>query len=180
MKKQLLFIILLIGLISPSLAQNGTNQFNVGFDAGGVLNEYYKTQFPAGFGISLKGLIAMPLDAQLTFSGSYLYFPLNSNYILPDGENISLHQIPVFIGYRVYRQSFFFEPQLGGALLINNNKNITGTQSTKNTQFAFAAEIGYVYNQLEFSLRYQQAGGSPYQIAFLGARVAYAIVGDKH
>ncbi|EPR66998.1 hypothetical protein ADICYQ_3868 [Cyclobacterium qasimii M12-11B] len=162
------------------MAQIRTNQLNIGFDAGGVINEYYKTQFPAGFGLSLKGVIGMPMDAQLSLSGSYLYFPLNSNYILPDGENISLHQIPVFLGYRVYRQSFFFEPQLGGALLINNNKNITGTQSTKNLQFAFAAEIGYVFNQLELSLRYQQSGGSPYQMAFLGARVAYIIGGDNY
>lgn len=122
----------------------------------------------------------MPMDAQLTFSGSYLYFPLNSNYILPDGENLSLHLIPVFVGYRVYRQSFFFEPHLGGSLLINNDRNIAGTNSAKNIQFAFAAEIGYVFNQLELSLRYQQSGASPYQMAFLGARVTYVIGGNNY
>jgi hypothetical protein len=180
MIKRVLFVILFSGLFAPTFAQNTNNQFKGGFDAVAVLNEYYKTQFPAGFGFSFKGLMAMPNEAQFTFSGNYLYFPLNSNYIIPKGENISLHQIPVFIGYRVYRQSFFFEPQIGASFLINRNKNIVGTNSSKNIQFGFSAEIGYVFNQLELSLRYQQSGAAPYQMAILGARVAYTIVGASY
>ncbi len=175
MKKLVTIVILWTGISLTLLAQKGENQINVGFDAGGVLNEYYQTQFPAGFGVSIKGLIGMPMQSQFSLSGNYLYFPLNSNYIFPSDENLSLHQIPVIIGYRVYRESFFFEPQVGGALLINSSKNQLGKTSSKNLQFAFAAEIGYVFNNLELSLKYQQSGGSPYQLALLGARVAYVI-----
>lgn len=177
MKKLVVTIILLTGINLASMAQIGANQINIGFDAGGVLNEYYQSQFPAGFGPSVKGLLGMSMNAQFSVSGHYLYFPLNSNYILPKGESISLHQIPVFIGYRVYRESFFFEPQIGAALLINSSKNQLGKTSSKDLEFAFSAEIGYVFNQLELSLRYQQSGGSPFQLAFLGARVAYVLGG---
>jgi hypothetical protein len=177
MKKQVLFIVLLVGLIAPSLAQTGENQINIGFDAGGVLNEYYAVQFPAGFGVSVKGLIGMPMNAQFSLSGNYLYFPIDSDYILPNGRSISLHQIPVFAGYRVYRQSFFFEPQLGAVLLINIDNNVVNNFTEKKIQFAFAAEIGYVFNRLEFSLRYQHSGASPFHMAFFGARAAYTIPG---
>ena len=177
MKKLLVTIILLTGINLSSFAQKGTNQINIGFDAGGVLNEYYQSQFPAGFGASVKGLLGLDINSQFSVSGHYLYFPLNSNYTLPKGESISLHQIPVFIGYRVYRDSFFFEPQIGTALLLNSSKNQLGKTSSNDFEFAFSAEIGYVFNQLEFSLRYQQSGGSPFQLAFLGARVAYVLGG---
>ena len=177
MKKQVLFIVLLASLMAPSFAQTAQNQINIGFDAGGVLNEYYAVQFPAGFGASVKGLIGMPMNAQITFSGNYLYFPIDSDYILPNGRSISLHQIPLYAGYRVYRQSFFFEPQIGSVLLINNDNNVANNYTEKKLQFAFAAEIGYVISRLEFSLRYQHSGASPFHMAFLGARAAYAISG---
>jgi len=72
---------------------------------------------------------------------------------------------------------------IGLVLLIpypNIDKNIVGTYSAKDIQFAFAAEIGYVFNRLELSLRYLQSGASPYQMAFLGARVTYVIRGNNY
>jgi hypothetical protein len=119
----------------------------------------------------------MPMNAQVSLSGSYLYFPVDSDYILPNGRNINLQQIPVFAGYRVYRQSFFFEPQIGAALLINNDHNMVNNFTEKKIQFVFAAEIGYVFSRLEFSLSYQHSGASPFHMAFLGARAAYTIPG---
>jgi hypothetical protein len=177
MKQPVLFFILLVGLMAPSMAQTSDNQINIGFDAGGVLNEYYAVQFPAGIGFSVKGLIGMPMNAWLSLSGNYLYFPIDSDYILPNGRSISLHQIPLFAGYRVLRQQFFFEPQIGTLLMINNDNNVANNYTEKKIQFAFAAEIGYIFNRMEFSLRYQHSGASPFHMAFLGARAVYSIRG---
>ncbi|WP_218588562.1 porin family protein [Cyclobacterium lianum] len=158
-----------------SVAQEGVHQINFGFDAGITLNEYYQTQFPAGFGASVKGLYGVGYNAQLALTASYLYFPLDPAFILPTGENLSLHLLPVLAGYRLNFKPFFFEPQLGATLFINQYKNQPNTYSESNMEFTFAAELGYLLNSVELSLRYQHAGPSPFQLGLLGLRAAYIL-----
>ncbi|MFO7825536.1 MAG: outer membrane beta-barrel protein [Cyclobacterium sp.] len=175
MIKQTFIAVLFMLLSWKSMAQEGVNQINLGFDAGITLNEYYQTQFPAGFGASIKGLYGLGLNGQVSLTGNYLYFPLDPAYILPTGENLSLHLIPVLAGYRLNFEPFFFEPQVGGTLFINHYKNEPNSYSESNIEFSFAAELGYMLNNVELSLRYQHAGPSPFQMAFLGIRAAYII-----
>lgn len=165
----------LIFLSWQSLAQQGDVQVNLGFDAGITLNDYYQNQFPASFGGSIKGLVRASTSGQLSLTGNYLYFPIDA--ALPTGENLSLHLIPVLAGYRLNFQPFFLEPQLGGALFINRFKNAPTTYSESQLEFAFAAELGYVMESLELSLRYQHAGPSPFHLGLLGIRAAYILTG---
>lgn len=175
MTKPFVIAVLLLLLSWKGMAQEGVNQINIGFDAGITLNEYYQTQFPAGFGASLKGLYGLGLNGQVSLTGNYLYFPLDPAYILPAGENLSLHLIPVLAGYRLNFEPFFFEPQLGGTLFINRYKNEPNTYSESNLEFTFAAEFGYILNNVELGLRYQHAGPAPFQLAILGIRAAYIL-----
>lgn len=177
MNKTTFFGLIFILLSWQSLAQQGSFQLNLGFDAGITLNDYYRSQFPAGFGASLKGLLETSGTGELSLTGNYLYFPLDSSIPLPTGENLSLHLIPVLAGYRLNFQPFFLEPQLGGALLINRFKNAPVTYSDSQVEFAFAMELGYVLRSMELSLRYQHAGPSPFHLGLLGIRAAYILRG---
>ncbi|WP_154857279.1 outer membrane beta-barrel protein [Cyclobacterium xiamenense] len=175
MIKSLFFCFLFFLLGWQSLAQAQQSQVNLGFDAGISLNEFYQQQFPAGFGASIKGLLAAGPTGQWSITGNYLYFPIDSSIPLANGENLSLHVVPVLAGYRLNFKPFFLEPQLGGALFVNRFKNSPDTYSERQVEFAFAVEMGYRLQQVEFSLRYQHAGPSPFHLGLLGIRAAYVL-----
>lgn len=175
MKRFILVVFLAISFYVPSQAQVGENYLNIGVDAGITMNEYLVTQFPAGFGGSIKGLLGVGLNGQITLSGTLLYFPLNSNFILPAGDNISFQAIPAFLGYRFNFDQVFFEPQLGAALHITRNRFGQTSDHLTSTELGFAAEAGYVFNLIEVGLRYQHTGQTPFHLGMLVFRAAYRI-----
>lgn len=175
MKRFILVGFLAISFYFPSQAQVGENYLNIGLDAGITMNDYLVNQFPAGFGGSVKGLLGVGLNGQVTLSGTFLYFPLNSNFILPAGDNISFQAIPAFLGYRFNFDQIFFEPQLGAALHITRNRFSQTSDNLTSTEFGFAAEAGYVFNLIEVGLRYQHTGQSPFHLGMIAFRAAYRI-----
>lgn len=175
MKRFILFVLLAIHFYMPSQAQVGENYLNVGLDAGITMNEYLVNQFPAGFGGSVKGLLGVGLSGQITLSGTFLYFPLNSNYLLPAGDNISFQAIPAFLGYRFNFDQVFFEPQVGAALHVTRNRFGQTSDNLTSTELGFAAEAGYIFNLIEIGLRYQHTGESPFHLGLLAFRAAYRI-----
>jgi hypothetical protein len=175
MKRFILVILLAIAFYFPSQAQVGENYLNIGLDAGITMNDYLVNQFPAGFGGSVKGLLGVGLSGQITLSGTFLYFPLNSTFILPAGDNISFQAIPVFLGYRFNFDQFFFEPKLGGAIHVTQNRFGQTSDNLTSTELGFAAEAGYVFNLIEVGLRYQHTGPSPFHLGMLVFRAAYRI-----
>jgi hypothetical protein len=174
MKKCLVIVFFLI-ISFRSYGQYGEDYLNIGVDAGLTLNEFYQVQFPAGFGASIKGLYGVGLNGQVSLTVNYMYFPLDQSFALPQGENLTLHVIPVFLGYRLNFDKFFLEPQVGGAMLVNRFKNEPDVYHESTTEFAFAAEAGYVFDLVEVSFRYQHAGPSPNHLGLLGIRAAYKI-----
>jgi hypothetical protein len=175
MIKHIFFGLFFLLLTWPSFAQVPQSQVNIGFDAGITLNEFYQAQFPAGFGASIKGLVAAGPRGQWSLTGNYLYFPIDSSIPLANGENLSLHLAPLLAGYRLNFMPFFFEPQIGGALVANRFKNSPNTYTERQIELAFALEMGYRWEQVEFSLRYQHAGPSPFHLGLLGIRAAYVL-----
>ena len=175
MKRFILSVLLAIYFFIPSQAQVGENYLNVGLDAGITMNEYLVNQFPAGFGGSVKGLLGVGLNGQITLSGTFLYFPLNSNYLLPAGDNISFQAIPAFLGYRFNFDQVFFEPQVGAALHVTRNRFGQTSDNLTSTELGFAAEAGYIFNLIEIGLRYQHTGESPFHLGLLAFRAAYRI-----
>ncbi|MEX2567827.1 MAG: hypothetical protein WD431_17905 [Cyclobacteriaceae bacterium] len=174
MKKCLVILFFLI-ISLRGYGQDGEDYLNIGVDAGLTLNEFYQVQFPAGFGASIKGLYGVGLNGQVSLTGNYMYFPIDQSFVLPTGENLTFHVIPVFLGYRLNFDEFFLEPQIGGAMLVNRFKNEPDVFNESTSVFAFAAEAGYVFDTVEVSFRYQHAGASPNHLGLLGIRAAYKI-----
>lgn len=176
MMHKLTIALLLFLIISfSSYGQYGEDYINIGFDAGITLNEFYQTQFPAGFGASIKGLYGVGLDGQVSLTANYLYFPLDRSLVLPAGENLVFHHVPILVGYRFNFDRFFLEPQLGGALFATRYRFDQDRYTETATAFAFAAEAGYVFDMVEVSFRYQHSGSSPHHLGLLGIRAAYRI-----
>ena len=173
--KKCLVILFFLMVSFRGYAQYGEDYLNIGVDAGITLNEFYQVQFPAGFGASIKGLYGVGLKGQVSLTGHYMYFPLEQSFALPQGENLTLHVIPVFLGYRVNFDKFFLEPQVGGAMLINRFKNEPDVFHESTRKFSFATEAGYVFNLVEVSFRYQHAGTAPNHLGLLVIRAAYKI-----
>lgn len=175
MKRFILVALLAISFFLPSQAQVGENYLSIGLDAGITMNDYLVNQFPAGFGGSVKGLLGVGLNGQVTLSGSFLYFPLSTNFILPAGDNISFQAIPAFLGYRFNFDQVFFEPQLGAALHVTRNRVSQASDNITSTELGFGAEAGYIFNTIEIGLRYQHTGQSPFHLGLLAFRAAYRI-----
>jgi len=175
MKRFILIVILATFLYLPTQAQVGENYLNIGLDAGITMNDYLVNEFPAGFGGSVKGLLGVGLSGQITLSGTFLYFPLSSNFILPAGDNISFQAIPAFLGYRFNFEHIFFEPQLGAALHVTRNRFSQTSDNLTSTELGFAVEAGYVFNMIEVGLRYQHTGQAPFHLGMVAFRAAYRI-----
>lgn len=175
MKRYILTFLLGLFFYQHTFSQVGENYLNLGLDARITINDYYVTQFPAGFGASVKGLLGVGLNGQVTVSAAWLYFPLSTNFILPAGDNISFQAIPAFLGYRFTVDKVFFEPQLGAAIHVTRSRISQSSDNISATELGFAAEAGYGFDLLEISLRYQHTGQSPFHLGMLAFRTAYRI-----
>lgn len=89
-----------------------------------------------------------------------------------DGYKAKLSIIPVLAGYRHTFEGFYAEPQLGVGFYGSKVKY--GGEKTTDSQgyFTWAIGGGYVYNSLDFSMRYQRGEGSDGGIGFFGLKVA--------
>lgn len=175
MKQFYLIALATFASIHLSYAQVGVNSLNVGFDGGLALNEYFKNEFPAGFGGTVKALYGVGMNGQLSVSSGFTYFPIKSTIALPAGDNLAFNLIPLTLGYRLFFDQFFFEPQLGGALHVMRNRFAQNSDHVTTAEFGFAAETGYIFEPFELSFRYQHTGRSPFHMGFLAIRIMYRI-----
>ncbi|WP_209331836.1 hypothetical protein [Lunatimonas salinarum] len=163
----------LLLLAQVSYGQVGENFLNVGFDGALTLNEYYQNEFPAGFGGSVKALYGVGMNGQVTLTGGFTYFPIRSNIVLPLGDNVAFNLIPVTVGYRMFFENLFFEPQVGAALHVARNRFAQNSDNVTTAELGFAAEAGYIFEPLEVSLRYQHTGRAPFHLGILAMRVMF-------
>ncbi|WP_157971955.1 outer membrane beta-barrel protein [Pleomorphovibrio marinus] len=175
MKRFSLIILLALFVAGAANAQYGEDYINIGVDAGLALNDYYQTQFPAGFGANVKGLYGVGLNGQVSLSGAYMFFPLDTQFILPDGDNMYFNVIPAFLGYRFNFDNFFLEPQIGGAMHMLTTRVDQDRITETSFELGFAVEAGYVFNQVEATVRYQHSGASPFHLGLLAIRASYRI-----
>ncbi|EON79030.1 hypothetical protein ADIS_0447 [Lunatimonas lonarensis] len=175
MRRFYLVAFFLLVSVQLSWSQVGVNSLNVGFDAGITLNEFFQNEFPAGFGGSVKALYGVGMNGQVSLTGGFTYFPIKSTIALPAGDNVAFNLMPLTIGYRMFFDQLFFEPQVGGALHVTRNRFAQNSDNVTTAELGFAAEAGYVFDPFELSFRYQHTGRSPFHMGFLAVRVMYRI-----
>lgn len=175
--KKILFAIALVAVFSVAAnAQKGSLQVSPGIESG-IPTGQFADGVRAGFGINGKVLYGLTDAGYLTGTTGYMSF---KNKGSGDGYKAKLSIIPVLAGYRQNFNGFYAEPQLGIGFYGSKEKYDNEKSTDSQAYFTWAIGGGYVYNSLDFGLRYQRAEGSGGGIGFFGLKVAYNLpVGGK-
>lgn len=165
MKK--LFLLLFIGAISTSLfAQKGLNQASIGAEIG-LPTGSVSNALNLGFGGTAKGLYGIGEAGQLGLTLGYIRYGFDGS---ESGMNAGMSVIPIMPGYRHHFDQLYAEGQVGLAIVKSSfsYSGYSSSASTTNTSVAIGG--GYLYDNFDFSLRYQSYGTG---FGTLGLRVAY-------
>lgn len=163
MKKNLLTAIAVL-LAHFCFAQSGKIAIGIGAEFDPLANQSYSSIYKAGFGGNLKGLYGVGSRGQITLTAGYLSFGGKSGVQYGD-QTLSL--IPVLAGYRYnFEGGLYGELQAGMGSLTTKASGFSFNQ----TNFAAALNIGYVYNNFDFSARYYTEGDV---ISMFALRIGY-------
>jgi len=145
-------------------AQTGNNAISIGAEADFPLGSY--TGYNIGFGGNVKGLYGLGASGQLTLTAGYSSFSGKSGSLY-NGQTLSL--LPILAGYRYNLASGLYgEGQVGLATLTTRIPGFSFSQ----TNFAAAANVGYVFNNFDVSVRYYTEGDV---MSMFAVRLAYNI-----
>lgn len=165
MKK--LFLLLFIGAISTSLfAQKGKNQASVGAEVG-LPTGTVSNSLNMGLGGTAKGLYGIGEAGQVSFTVGFIRYGFSST---ESDVSAGMNVIPVMPGYRHYFDKLYAEGQLGVAIVKSSFSYAGYSASASTTNASLAIGGGYLYENFDFSLRYQGYGNG---FGTLGVRVAY-------
>lgn len=172
MKKLLLIAILVFaGLLGR--AQKGMNYIGIAAEAG-IPTGAFSDIVNAGFGGSLKLLLGIAEEGQVSFASGYSAFRFKG---IPSGSGVKANfsVIPLLVGYRHNFNGVYLEPQLGIASYKISASGNGQSASDSEVGFTFAAGVGYVINGLDLGLRYQHGKiqDADEAISFIGIHVGY-------
>jgi hypothetical protein len=192
MKKKLLFIALVAGLISTSLVSNAqSGRFSLGAEVGfpmGDFGEFYGL----GFGTTVRYEHPVGDNIGLSITTGYLVFAGESVDI--GGFTVSAQAIgmlPIQAGFKYYfteqQRGFYAMAELGVHMSMVAAADFEGAESSSSTDLSYAPAIGYALDNWDFGLRYQMISASSETIdpvtfevksetvtnSFLGLRIAY-------
>lgn len=171
--KKVIFALGLSFISAVSFAQSGNNQIGVGADVAiptGDLGDLSSI----GIGGSIKGLYGIGSAGQITLSAGFLSFATKSEYEdLLGADKITSTMIPILAGYRHNFNGFYAEPQIGYGIYGAKIKGGMFDGSDSEGAFTWAVGAGYVFNNLDFSARYQSATKDGTSQSFFGIRVGY-------
>lgn len=165
MKK--LFLLLFVGAISTSLfAQKGHNQASIGAEVG-LPTGTVSNAINVGIGGTAKGLYGVGDAGQIGLTLGYISYGYSGS---ETGMSGAMNVIPIMPGYRHHFDNLYAEGQVGLAIVSSsfNFGGYSSSASTTNTSLAIGG--GYLYENFDFSLRYQSYGTG---FGTLGLRVAY-------
>ncbi|HLT08837.1 MAG TPA: hypothetical protein VK014_15010 [Cyclobacteriaceae bacterium] len=165
MKK--LFLLLFLGAISTSLfAQKGLNEVSVGAEIG-LPTGTASNALNIGLGGTAKGLYGVSTDGQVSFTTGYIRYGMDG---AESGVSAGMSVIPIMPGYRHHFDKLYAEGQLG-LVVVKSTFNYLGySGSASTTDASIGIGGGYLYNNFDFSLRYQTYGTG---FGTLGLRVGY-------
>ena len=165
MKK--LFLLLFIGAISTSLfAQKGHNQVSIGAEVG-LPTGSISNALSVGLGGTAKGLYGVGDAGQVGLTLGFIRYGYSNN---AGGVSAGMNVIPIMPGYRHHFENLYAEGQVGVAIVSSSFSygGYSSSASTSNASIAIGG--GYLYENFDFSLRYQSYGTG---FGTLGIRVAY-------
>ncbi|WP_143960856.1 hypothetical protein [Litoribacter populi] len=166
MKKSLITLFFFILTLSL-YAQKDNNSLNAGLEVGlpvGVQSNWLSV----GLGVTAKGLYGVGEAGQVSGTLGYI----RHGYQGASTVNGGVSMIPIMGGYRHHFESIYGEAQLGLAI-VNSAFRVEGfgaSGSTLNGSVAIGG--GYLYEDFDFSVRYQSYGTG---FNTLGLRVAYRL-----
>ena len=186
MKKTLLSIALVIGLIGATTIANAQNgRFSVGAELGLPMGDFGDVA-SMGFGGSLRYELPVSDNIGVTATAGYLMFSGKSEggFDFPDWS-----MIPVQIGGKYYitdnQEGLYFGVEVG----IHSSKvktpaytytdPFTGltfevpSASATSTDLSYAPEVGYHLANIDLGLRYQMVATEGATTSYLGLRIAY-------
>lgn len=165
MKK--LFLLLFIGAISTSLfAQKGLNQVSIGAEVG-LPTGNISDALSIGLGGTAKGLYGVGAAGQVGLTLGFIRYGYSNN---AGGVSAGMNVIPIMPGYRHHFDNLYAEGQVGVAVVSSSFSygGYSASATTSNASIAIGG--GYLYENFDFSLRYQSYGTG---FGTLGLRVAY-------
>lgn len=179
MKKTILLSVALIFACFSAFAQEGNNQASIGLDLGLPTGDFGKSS-NVGFGGTVKGMYGIGTAGQVELTLGYIGFGGKSVDFGGFHSKSSVGIIPILIGYRHHIEDFYLEPQLGLSVFSSKMKSsgsIGGmtipSSSSSTTGFGWALGAGYLYQDFDFSIRYQSQSAGGGSIGFFGVRVGY-------
>lgn|SRR5690606_18419770 len=167
MKK--LFLLLFLGAISTSLfAQKGLNQLSIGAEVG-LPTGNVSNVLGVGLGGTAKGLYGVGDAGQVGLTLGFIRYGYSTNI---SGGSAGMNVIPIMPGYRHHFDNIYAEGQVGVAVVSSSYSYGGYSASASTTNASVAVGGGYLYENFDFSLRYQSYGSG---FGTLGLRVAYNI-----
>ena len=166
MKQKLFTLLFFMAATGCCYAQSGSAQISLGAETNFFLSNGYSGIYNPGFGGNIKGMYGVTDGGQVTLTTGYTYYGGKSGSLYGD-QDLSL--IPILAGYRFSAKSGWYgEVQAGIGMLGTHVSGSTFSQ----TNFAAAANVGYVYKNFDLSLRYYTEGDV---ISLFAIRLAYNI-----
>lgn len=175
MKKLIIATLLALSAISYGYAQQGNIDINAGIDFGLPIGDFSDV-YGFGYGATVKGLYGISDAGQVGLTLGYQRFGLKDDY--DDMMSGSMGISPIFALYRHNLGGLYIEPQAG--LSVNKvNLKITESDwgdfggSASNTSFGYAVGLGYMFDKIDVSARYQGLTQSGENLSFIGLRIGY-------
>lgn len=170
MRKGILAFCIVAASFTGAHAQTGNNQVGIGAEIGLPTGDFGDA-FKPGFGASLKGLYGVGTSGQATLTVGYSVFKEKEE----SGVNLSTSILPIMAGYRHNFNGLYIEPQIGYASYGAKVEFMGEEDSDSEGAFTWAAGVGYTFNGLDISARYQSGklkdADSPFSL--VGIRIGY-------
>ena len=172
MKKIFLAIVLIAAATIGAHAQKGTKQISAGVELGFPTGDFsYGAK--TGFGVNGKAIFGITDNGNITATTGLSNF----GYKGYSSSNVTI--IPFLGGYRHNFsgsvKGLYAEPQIGAGLYMSKFGSGDLKSTDSEVDFTWALGGGYVYNNFDFSLRYQRAQATGGGAGFFGLKVAYNI-----
>lgn len=185
MKKSLLSIALVLGLVSTTLVTNAQNgRFSVGAELALPMGDFGDAA-STGFGGSVR--YEYPVNDNIGLTGTVGYLIFSGKTVAGvDGPDWSM--IPVQVGGKYYftenQEGFYAGLEIGihSSSIKTPEYNFGGfiipSQTVSSSDLSYAPQLGYHLANLDLGLRYQMIATTGSTTSYLGLRIAY-VFGEK-
>ena len=170
MKTILLSVLFLASTTYSAIAQKGKNQIGIGAEIAfptGTFGEAFKT----GFGGWAKFLFGVGKYDQVSFSSGFTSFTAKGS---GTQASASIGILPILIGLRhTITQGLYVEPQLGYGSYHAKVSASGQSASDSKGAFTYALGLGYVIDNIDFGVRYQNGKIEGDNYSNVAIRVGY-------